>query len=163
MVDPSYPIHMVPMNVVLMLGWLVACMTPLIPDVANGAHLGGLVRWRACRACRACDTKMTSGETRSAAGDSIFVSTREVLQVAMPLMISAGMFSLVLFADRTLLLWYDGESMSASMAGGNLFWVLVCLPVGIASMTGAIVSQYVGAGQEERHRPFSLASRCGCH
>ena len=43
MVDPSYPIHMVPMNVVLMLGWLVACMTPLIPGVANGAHLGGLV------------------------------------------------------------------------------------------------------------------------
>jgi GlpG protein len=43
MVDPSYPIHMVPMNVVLMLGWLVACMTPLIPNVANGAHLGGLL------------------------------------------------------------------------------------------------------------------------
>jgi len=43
MIDPSYPIHMVPMNVVLMLGWLVACMTPLIPNVANGAHLGGLL------------------------------------------------------------------------------------------------------------------------
>lgn len=43
MVDPGYPIHMVPMNVVLMLGWLVACMTPLIPGVANGAHLGGLL------------------------------------------------------------------------------------------------------------------------
>lgn len=93
---------------------------------------------------------MTTGETCSASGDSVFASTREVLQVAMPLMVSAGMFSLVLFADRTLLLWYDGESMSASMAAGNLFWVLVCLPVGIASMTGAIVSQYVGAGQQER-------------
>ncbi len=41
-IDPRYPIHLVPMNVVLMLGWLVACMTPLIPNVANGAHLGGL-------------------------------------------------------------------------------------------------------------------------
>jgi GlpG protein len=41
--DPSYPIHLVPMNVVLMLGWLVVCMTPLIPNVANGAHLGGLL------------------------------------------------------------------------------------------------------------------------
>ena len=30
------------MNVVLMLAWLVMCMTPLIPNVANGAHLGGL-------------------------------------------------------------------------------------------------------------------------
>jgi len=93
---------------------------------------------------------MISGATRSATGDSIHAAIREVLQVAMPLMVSAGMFSLVLFADRTLLLWYDGESMSASMAAGNLFWVLVCLPVGVASMTGAIVSQYVGAGQEER-------------
>ncbi len=93
---------------------------------------------------------MTSAEARSAVDDTLFASAREVLQVALPLMISAGMFSLVLFADRTLLLWYDGESMSASMAGGNLFWVLVCLPVGIASMTGAIVGQYVGAGQEQR-------------
>ena len=77
-------------------------------------------------------------------------SVREVLRVALPLMVSAGTFSLVLFADRTLLLWYDGASMSASMAGGNLFWVLVCLPVGVASMTGAIVSQYVGANEEDR-------------
>lgn len=82
-------------------------------------------------------------------GDSFLDAIIEVLRVALPLMISAGTFSLVLFADRTLLLWYDGESMSASMAGGNLFWVLVCLPVGIASMTGAIVSQYVGAEEEE--------------
>lgn len=41
-VDRSYPIHMPPTNVMLMLGWLVLCMTPLIPNVANGAHLGGL-------------------------------------------------------------------------------------------------------------------------
>jgi len=41
-IDPDYPIRLVPMNVVLMLGWLVLCMTPLIPNVANGAHLGGL-------------------------------------------------------------------------------------------------------------------------
>lgn len=74
----------------------------------------------------------------------------EVLRIALPLMISTGTFSLVLFVDRTFLLWYDGSSMSASMAGGNLFWVLVCLPVGIASMTGAIISQYIGANQEDR-------------
>ena len=41
-IDPDYPIRLVPMNVVLMLAWLVMCMTPLIPNVANGAHLGGL-------------------------------------------------------------------------------------------------------------------------
>ena len=83
-------------------------------------------------------------------GDTLLAAASEVLRVALPLMVSAGTFSLVLFADRTLLLKYDGASMSAAMAGGNLFWVLVCLPVGIASMTGAIVGQYIGAGQPER-------------
>ena len=43
MVDPSYPIRMVPMNVALMLGWLVFCMTPAMTGIANGAHLGGLI------------------------------------------------------------------------------------------------------------------------
>ena len=77
-------------------------------------------------------------------------AAKEVIRVALPLMVSAGTFSLVLFADRTLLLWFDGQSMSASMAGGNLFWVLVCCPVGIASMTGAIVGQYIGAAEDAR-------------
>ncbi len=73
-----------------------------------------------------------------------------VLRVALPLMISTGTFSLVLFIDRTLLLWYDGSAMSASMAAGNLFWMLICLPFGLASMTGAFVAQYVGAGQHQK-------------
>ena len=42
-VDIGYPIHLVKTNVVLMLGWLVLCITPLIGDVANGAHIGGLL------------------------------------------------------------------------------------------------------------------------
>ena len=43
MVDSGYPIHLVQTNVILMLGWLVLCMTPMIGGVANGAHLGGLI------------------------------------------------------------------------------------------------------------------------
>ena len=74
----------------------------------------------------------------------------EVLRIALPLVVSTGTFSIVLFMDRTMLLWHDGASMSASMAGGNLFWVCLCLPMGIVSMTGAIISQYVGAGQEQQ-------------
>lgn len=42
-IDPGYPIHMVPANVVLMLGWLVFCLTPMAGNVANGAHIGGLL------------------------------------------------------------------------------------------------------------------------
>lgn len=92
----------------------------------------------------------TESHRDSSADESFLRCVLEVWRVALPLMVSAGTFSLVLFADRTLLLWHDGESMSASMAGGNFFWVLVCLPVGIASMTGAIVSQYVGSHQQRK-------------
>lgn len=74
----------------------------------------------------------------------------EVLRVAMPLMISTGCLTLTLFADRTLLLWFGSEEMAASMASGNLFWSLVCFPVGLASMTSAMVAQCVGSGQSER-------------
>jgi GlpG protein len=42
-VDPGYPIHLVQINIVLMLGWLVICITPLIGGVANGGHIGGLL------------------------------------------------------------------------------------------------------------------------
>ncbi len=77
-------------------------------------------------------------------------AVKEVLHIALPLMVSTGTFSLVLFADRTLLLWYDGISMSAAMAAGNLFWVCLCLPVGIVSMTGAVISQHIGAGQDKQ-------------
>ncbi len=42
-VDRGYPIHLVKTNVVLMLGWLVICITPMVGDVANGAHIGGLL------------------------------------------------------------------------------------------------------------------------
>ena len=96
------------------------------------------------------DSSRASDRQRVAADETMMEAAREVLRVALPLMISSGTFSLVLFADRTLLLWHDGASMSASMAAGNLFWVLICLPVGIASMTGAIISQYVGADEEDQ-------------
>ncbi len=82
---------------------------------------------------------------------SFFSAVASVLRVALPLMVSAGTNSLVLFTDRTLLLWYeDGSHMSAAMAAGNLFWTLICLPVGLVSMTGAIVAQFVGSGKH-RH------------
>ncbi|MEL7335557.1 MAG: MATE family efflux transporter, partial [Planctomycetota bacterium] len=76
-------------------------------------------------------------------------SLRQVLHVALPLMVSTGTFSIVLFIDRTLLLGYgDGTAMTASMAAGNLFWTLLCIPIGIMSMSGAFVAQFIGDGQD---------------
>ncbi len=90
----------------------------------------------------------TQAVESSADDTSLLHAIRHVLQIAVPLMISTGTASIVLFADRTLLLYYgDGSHMSAAMAGGNMYWTLVCFPIGIASMTGAIVAQYIGSGR----------------
>lgn len=103
-----------------------------------------------------CDDHPDSHDAVSSSAAELPVPTTwrqtlaEVLSVAFPLMISTGMMSIVLFADRYLLGRYDGVSMGASMAGGNLFWVLVCVPIGAASMTGAVIGQLIGSGQAER-------------
>lgn len=41
--EPTYPFRIVPANIILMLVWLFVCMTPIVPNVANGGHVGGLV------------------------------------------------------------------------------------------------------------------------
>lgn len=79
--------------------------------------------------------------------NGLFTNIIDVLRVALPLLVSTGMFSLVLFTDRTLLYWYNHSAMSASMSAGNVFWSMICLPMGIASMTGAMIAQHVGARQ----------------
>ncbi len=42
-VDRSYPVEIPSFNIKFMLGFLVLCFTPLLPNIANGAHMGGLV------------------------------------------------------------------------------------------------------------------------
>ena len=48
--DQNYPIHIPPSSVMIMIGWLVVCMTPLVQGIANGAHLGGLLAGMAAAA-----------------------------------------------------------------------------------------------------------------
>ena len=40
--DHDYPIELDPTQFMMILGGLIICMTPIVPNVANGAHLGGL-------------------------------------------------------------------------------------------------------------------------
>ncbi|QEG41375.1 rhomboid family intramembrane serine protease [Roseimaritima ulvae] len=43
MLQPSFPVRIPQSSVVIILGWGLLCMTPIIPNVANAAHVGGLV------------------------------------------------------------------------------------------------------------------------
>lgn len=43
MLQPSFPVRIPQSSVVMVLGWGLLCMTPIIPKVANAAHVGGLL------------------------------------------------------------------------------------------------------------------------
>jgi MATE family multidrug resistance protein len=75
---------------------------------------------------------------------------REVLQFAVPLMISTGFWSIQWFVDRMFLMWYSGDAMTAALPAGMVHWTMICFPVGIASYVNTFVAQYFGAGHRAR-------------
>jgi len=77
-------------------------------------------------------------------------SLRELLQVAFPLVISAGSLSLMNVVDRIFIARLSVDALAASMPTVMLNWTLISLPFGIAGYTNAFVSQYEGAGRKDR-------------
>lgn len=75
---------------------------------------------------------------------------REVLAIALPLVIQTCFWSVMWFIDRLYLSWYSKEATAAALPGGMFHWVLICLPMGIASYVNTFVAQYYGAGRRER-------------
>jgi MATE family multidrug resistance protein len=75
---------------------------------------------------------------------------REVLAVALPLMVQTGFWSLMWFIDRMYLLWYSQDAVAAALPAGMFFWTMICFPQGIASFVNTFVAQYYGAGRHER-------------
>ena len=54
------------------------------------------------------------------------------------------------FIDRLYLTWYSPQATAAALPGGMFHWVLICLPMGIASYVNTFVAQYHGAGRPKR-------------
>ena len=75
---------------------------------------------------------------------------RELLLIAVPLIISSGTQSLMHVIDRVFLMWCSRDAVAAALPGGMLFWSLLSLPWGIVSYTNAMVAQYDGAKQPSR-------------
>ncbi len=75
---------------------------------------------------------------------------REVLVIALPLIVSTMSFSVMHFCDRMFLAWYSTAALGASVSAGALMWTLFSLPMGIASYATTFVAQYHGAGRPER-------------
>ena len=70
---------------------------------------------------------------------------REVLQIAVPLILSTGSWSLLLFFDRMFLSWYSSEAIAAAMPAGLASFAMLCFFIGTAAYVNTFVAQYFGA------------------
>lgn len=77
-------------------------------------------------------------------------SARELLAIAMPLVLSSGSLTLMLVVDRIFLTWYSDKALAAAMPAGMLHWTLLSLFIGTASYLNSFVAQYEGAQQRQR-------------
>ena len=77
-------------------------------------------------------------------------STRELVRVAMPLVISAGSLSLMYFVDRVFLTWHSLDAVAAAMSGCVLHFALCALFLGTLNYINTFVAQYEGAGRHAR-------------
>ena len=78
---------------------------------------------------------------------------REVLRLAMPLVLSSLSWTLLTFIDRMFLMWWSPDALAASFPAALLWWTLICCPLGICMYANTFVSQYDGAGQREHIGP----------
>ncbi|MDR1383381.1 MAG: MATE family efflux transporter [Planctomycetaceae bacterium] len=98
---------------------------------------------------------------------------RDVLAIAVPMVISSGSWAIMNFADRVMLTWYSGKTAElftqsntiqsadeiaaaatgAATAASSFYLVITSLPLGIMMLINAFVSQYYGAGKPHRIGP----------
>lgn len=80
---------------------------------------------------------------------------REVMIVAMPLVVSSLSWTIMTFVDRMFLNSISETLMSASFTGSVVWFALICFPLGVCSYTNTFVSQYFGDDQPEEIGPSS--------
>ncbi len=75
---------------------------------------------------------------------------REVLVIAIPLILSTSAWSIQHFIDRMYLTWYSPETIAACMPASILNFTLLSFFIGTASYVGTFVAQYFGAKMYEQ-------------
>ncbi len=75
---------------------------------------------------------------------------REVLRVALPLILAASSHALRLFTDRVMLSRVSPDDLSASLSAGIMWFTLACFFIGLGHYAGTFVAQYIGAKRPER-------------
>lgn len=77
-------------------------------------------------------------------------SMRELLLIAIPMVISAGSQSLMHIIDRIYLTWHHVDEVAAALPAGILFWAVLSVFHGMASYINTFVAQYEGAVRPDR-------------
>lgn len=72
---------------------------------------------------------------------------KELLSIALPMIISTGCDGVMTFTDRLFLAKVGSEQMNASLAGGVSLQILTFFFIGLIGYTTALVAQYMGAGE----------------
>ncbi|MGH1538451.1 MAG: MATE family efflux transporter [Gammaproteobacteria bacterium] len=73
---------------------------------------------------------------------------REVLVMSIPLILSTGAWSILLFFDRMFLAWYSPAAIAAAMPAGMTSFAMLCFFIGTAAYVNTFVAQYYGADEE---------------
>ena len=75
---------------------------------------------------------------------------RDVVTLALPLVISTMSFTVMTFIDRMFLTWYSIDAVAAAMPAGMLQFTLISFPLGVATYVNTFVAQYKGAGRSRQ-------------
>jgi multidrug resistance protein, MATE family len=75
---------------------------------------------------------------------------RQVLVMAIPLILSTGSWSLQGFINRMFLVWHSPESLAAAMPAGMVNYAILSLFIATAGYVSTFVAQHHGAGQDEK-------------
>ena len=75
---------------------------------------------------------------------------REVLAVALPLILSSSCHAMNMFVDRLMLTRFSPAASAASFTGGLTNFTLSCIFFGTVGYTGTFVAQYAGANRIHR-------------
>jgi len=75
---------------------------------------------------------------------------RQVLAMAIPLILSTGSWSLQGFINRMFLTWHSPESLAAAMPAGMLNYAIMSIFIATAGYVSTFVAQYHGAARDDR-------------
>src|SRR5882757_7065650 len=79
--------------------------------------------------------------------------SRELLKLALPLILSQSFMTIQIAVDRVLLSRHNPDEVAASFPAVILFWLPFGLLQGVAGYVSTFVAQYTGANRPERAGP----------